>query len=253
MWDISPEPILDYQLRLSVMDTKDVPCEDAEGTSDVFIKAYIDDTDKRTTDTHYRCQNGEASFNYRINFDVKAPRKDYLLVLQAWDFDVFKKNDYICEWTLDLKPLFDNARLTQQPIQLTKNYYNAFLKEKMPKGCHIDFRDDDTFFLGTAKDGKLIKIRLDLRIIPGEQAKKNPVGSARVEPNMKPYLPPPVGRIQFSLNPFKMLSQLMSKEFMAKFMSIFLVILCCALLIAMAPMILSNFISTITLKIFGIS
>ena len=123
----------------------------------------------------------------------------------------------------------------------------------MPPDTIIEFRDDDTFFLATPKDGKLIKVRLDLRIIPGEMAKKAPVGSARSEPNMEPYLPPPVGRIQFSLNPFTMLSQLMSKEFMAKFTSILLVVLCCALLIAMAPMILSNFISTITLKMFGIN
>ena len=74
VWDISPEPLLDYEVRLSVMDTENVPCEDVEGTSDVFIKAYIDDKDKKTTDTHYRCMNGDASFNYRLLFDVKAPR-----------------------------------------------------------------------------------------------------------------------------------------------------------------------------------
>jgi len=136
---------------------------------------------------------------------------------------------------------------------MTKNYYNAFLKPQMPQGTHLEFRDDDTFFLGTTKDGKLIKIRLDLRILPGEQAKNTPVGNARTEPNMEPYLPAPVGRISFSLNPFKMLSQLMGKEFMAKFLSIFMVIACCALCIMMIPMIFSNFVSTITLKIFGIS
>lgn len=78
---------------------------------------------------------------------------------------------------------------------LTKNYYNAYLKPQMPPGTHLEFRDDDTFFLGTMKDGKLIKIRLDLRIMPGVQAKATPVGSARTEPNMEPYLPAPVGRI----------------------------------------------------------
>jgi hypothetical protein len=40
---------------LVIYDTEDVPCEDAEGTSDVFIKAYIDDKDKKETDTHFRC------------------------------------------------------------------------------------------------------------------------------------------------------------------------------------------------------
>ena len=83
----------------------DIPCMDFEGVSDVFVKCYVDDKDKRTTDTHFRC-TGEGSWNYRFLFDLEAPRSDYQLVLQAWDFDLFKKNDYICEWTLDLEPIF---------------------------------------------------------------------------------------------------------------------------------------------------
>jgi hypothetical protein len=43
IWDISPQPVLDYQVRLSVLDTEYIPIKDIEGTSDVFIKAYIDD------------------------------------------------------------------------------------------------------------------------------------------------------------------------------------------------------------------
>lgn len=70
VWDISPEPVKEYQIRLSVMDTVNVPCEDMEGVSDVFIRTYVDDDDKKDTDTHYRCSNGKASFNYRILFDV---------------------------------------------------------------------------------------------------------------------------------------------------------------------------------------
>lgn len=78
---MSPEPLRDYEVRLSVMDTKNVPCEDIEGTSDVYIECFIDDKDKKTTDCHYRCQDGAASFNYRIKFDLKAPRDNYQLVL----------------------------------------------------------------------------------------------------------------------------------------------------------------------------
>lgn len=114
-WNIEPEPVLDYEVRVCVMDTKNVPCEDLEGTSDVFIKAYIDDKDKKTTDTHYRCQTGEASFNWRLLFDLKAPTQadKYEMVFQAWDFDVFKSNDYICEWVFDLTEVIKNVRLTQ--------------------------------------------------------------------------------------------------------------------------------------------
>jgi len=78
---VSPEPVRDYEVRLSIMGTENVPCEDAEGTSDVFMKAYIDDKDKKETDTHYRCMNGKASFNYRLLYNVPAPRTNYLLVV----------------------------------------------------------------------------------------------------------------------------------------------------------------------------
>jgi hypothetical protein len=55
VYDITPQPQLDYQIRLVVYDTQETPCEDAEGTSDVFIKAYLDDKDKKESDTHFRC------------------------------------------------------------------------------------------------------------------------------------------------------------------------------------------------------
>ena len=61
-----------------VYDTVDVKCDaDIEGVADVFIKAFIDDKDKKETDTHYRCANGKASFNYRLVSTVKAPRQNY--------------------------------------------------------------------------------------------------------------------------------------------------------------------------------
>ena len=72
-WNIKPEPITDYQLRLSIYNAQNVPMEDAEGTSDVFVKAWIDEKDKKETDTHWRCSNGSASFNYRLLFDFKSP------------------------------------------------------------------------------------------------------------------------------------------------------------------------------------
>ena len=73
------------------------------------------------------------------------------------------------------------------------------------EGCEIEFVDDNTFNLTAYASGKPVKLRLDLRLYPGDDAKANPVGQARDDTNMEPYLPPPVGRISFSLNPFKML------------------------------------------------
>ena len=173
--------------------------------------------------------------------------------MQAWDFDLFKSNDYICEWTLDLDEIFKNVRLTQQPVVLNKKYYDAFLKKKMSTGTKLEFRsDDDGFYLFTEKDGKEIVLRIDLRIFPMAMAKKKPLGLARENPNMEPYLPAPVGRIEFSLNPFKMLAQLVGPEFLAKIYGIICLLLCCTLCIFMAPMILSNIGSTLMMKMFGI-
>jgi len=70
----------------------------------------------------------------------------------------------------------------------------------------LDFVDENNFWMICVKDGTKIKCKFDLRVFPGDQAKANPVGGARSDPNQEPYLPPPVGRISFSLNPFKMLS-----------------------------------------------
>jgi len=138
-------------------------------------------------------------------------------------------------------------------VNLTKKYYDAMLKNKMPKGVRLEFNEDDTFWLTTMKDGKAIKVRLDLRIFPGALAKTQQLGEGRNEPNMEPRLPPPIGRIQFSLNPFTMLAQLVSKEYLAKLYSLICVLICCACLIAMAPMIMSNFVSQISMKIVGLA
>jgi hypothetical protein len=86
------------EMRLVIWDTVDVICMDAEGTSDVYARAFFDSKEEtHETDTHYRCQNGKASFNYRLIYKVKFPRKDYNLTLQLYDRDFFKSNDIIGE------------------------------------------------------------------------------------------------------------------------------------------------------------
>lgn len=103
--------------------------------------------------------------------------------MQAWDRDLFKKNDYICEWTLDLEPIFANVRLTQKPAHLNKAYYDSFFRHKLPAGVKLEFDEESAFWMTCVKDGKKIKCKFDLRIFPGEQAKANPVGGARSDPN----------------------------------------------------------------------
>lgn len=150
---------------------------DAEGTSDVFIKAYIDSDDKYETDTHYRCTTGAASFNYRLLMKTRCPRDDHVLHIQIWDRDILKSNDMICSYSIDLKYLFKDVHDTKKPIQLSKAYYDNYLKAKYKKVGHeteLHFEQDiDTFWLKTkpkkdenGKSQKPIQIRLRIDLCP---------------------------------------------------------------------------------------
>ena len=108
-WDITPRPVKDYELRVVVWDTKEVINADIEGTSDVFIRTFFDSTKAKETDTHFRCQTGKASFNYRLLFTQAAPADNYNFTVQIWDRDFFASNDLIGEVNLDLKALFEDV------------------------------------------------------------------------------------------------------------------------------------------------
>ena len=73
---------------------------------------------------------------------------------------------------------------------------------------NIEFLKDSSgcFIVETnGPNGTKPKIRLDLRILPDVFAKQCPAGPARNEPNLDPFLPPPVGRIILTFNPCKMI------------------------------------------------
>jgi Ca2+-dependent lipid-binding protein len=40
-WELSTEPIRNYEFRVAIFDTRNIPTLDIEGTSDVYIQAYI--------------------------------------------------------------------------------------------------------------------------------------------------------------------------------------------------------------------
>ena len=68
-FDIKPKPPYEVEVRVVIWDTRDIKMMDVEGTSDVFIKAFFDSKKALETDTHFRCQTGKASFNYRLKFN----------------------------------------------------------------------------------------------------------------------------------------------------------------------------------------
>lgn len=102
-YDITPKPAEEFEVRVCIFNTLDVKCADVEGTSDVYARVFFDSSDAKETDTHYRCTNGKASFNYRLLFNVKHPRKDHTLTLQLYDRDFFKSNDIIGDAIINLR------------------------------------------------------------------------------------------------------------------------------------------------------
>ena len=118
----------------------------------------------------------------------------------------------------------------------------------------LEFEKDDTFWLTTTsqKDNKPVKIRLDLRILPISAAKQCAVGTGRNEPNLDPYLTHPVGRIAFTMNPCKMIDQLVSPAFKRKMCTYICIGLCIALCVSLIPLVFSSVFGNFVSWCFGL-
>ena len=70
--DITPEPPKDYEMRFIVWKTKDIEMMDLEGTSDAYCRVFLNPDEDHFTDTHWRCQTGKASFNWRNLIKIRS-------------------------------------------------------------------------------------------------------------------------------------------------------------------------------------
>jgi otoferlin len=236
-----------------------VPSDDPEGVSDIYITAAIDSIKvNKQTDTHYRAQKGVSSFNFRMIFDHTYPRadpNDYNMVIQLWDRDLLSSNDIIGEATINLKELIEDAYYTDKPVYMTKQYYDSYLNKEHAKkfaGLKIKYDGDKTtFWIDTKKKNakgeikETGKIRIQIDVFPKEQAEKNKVGEARQDPNHSPFLKPPEGRLELTMDPLKMARQLVGPELQRKIIRYLLCGACLALCVMLIPLIFGNIISTL--------
>jgi Ca2+-dependent lipid-binding protein len=112
--DITPEPIKEYEMRFIIWKTKEIEMMDFEGTSDVYCRTFLDDKEDHYTDTHWRNQNGKASFNWRNLIKIKSKQDEYKLTIQTYDKDIFASDEIIGEFSLDVQPIFEDAILTEK-------------------------------------------------------------------------------------------------------------------------------------------
>ena len=52
---------------------------DFERTSDLYFRSSFNNESDSLTDIHWRCENGEAIFNYRCKLDIETGDHNYLL------------------------------------------------------------------------------------------------------------------------------------------------------------------------------
>jgi len=262
--DITPEPVTEYEARFIVWKTDKIEMMDFEGTSDIFCRAFFDPEEDHLTDTHWRCQDGEGSFNWRMLMKMKSRQDAYNLQLQAWDKDIIASNDLIGEFSLDVAPLFEDCHRLKKIKTFCKQYWDDYMKEELTKRGYehvkdIEWEEEQKFwvpvrrFVKDEKTGKedlqfAGKILCSFQIFPMELAEKSPQGVGRSEPNNDPVCPEPEGRIKFSLNPFEMFNQLVGPAIRRKIYMALCCLACAALCAFMAPMVISNGFSKL---IFG--
>jgi len=70
--DISPPPREEFEVRVVVWSTRDVPFKDElEGCNDLYLKGSLNGVDLET-DTHWRCRK-KGTFNWRWKFPITLP------------------------------------------------------------------------------------------------------------------------------------------------------------------------------------
>ena len=233
--DVTIRPPSEFEARLVVWGTDGVANFDAEGTSDIFIRLWINECEPKETDTHYRCQNGKGSFNWRVVYPlILTDNMKNIATIQIWDRDILSKNDYIAEATFSFDATAKTAWETGGRIK------------RMGEGSGLMHSTSDKFWIDCMRrkaDGKLEqggRVQLSLELVPKAQATACPVGEGRNEPNVDPFLPPPVGRFSWSWNPCKLIAQTVGPEYRIKACLICCGALCLALCVFMFPMIVSN-------------
>eukprot|EP00941_MAST-03F_sp_MAST-3F-sp1_P004856 g4856.t1 len=166
MTNISKPPPEEFQLRMVVWKSKDVPnFDDLSSMSDLYVKSWMENPlvestlskiakkfrflrkknrtaeakehhkamKPQTTDTHWRAKRGKASWNWRFKFDIRLPCKFPYLHLQLWDKDIFKWNDCIAECTLHIGKYLNHAHKKMEIVNFFAPKPPKGLKRRTPK------------------------------------------------------------------------------------------------------------------------
>lgn len=121
-WNIERPPEKKIELRVIIWQTKSIPMLDDEGTSDIYVKTFLEPENSKETDVHIRCQTGNGSFNWRCLLPVTLPReeKGSELNIQVYDWDLWSGDDYICCGSLNLDQLMKIVYQVDIPMHVSR-------------------------------------------------------------------------------------------------------------------------------------
>jgi hypothetical protein len=248
--NIKPPPPIPHELRIIVWGTRDITISDLiTEQNDLYVTCHVQGSDisqKETTDTHLRSKKGLGNFNWRMKYPLSFPMKQWPRVrFQVWDKDFFSANDAICEVQLSLKGLCKRVLRTGKRTKiLMKNHGHGALE--IFKGLE---GPKDRFWLENLQHpnhpGKSQgRMEISIELMPIHIAAALPAGQGRSEPNANPFLPPPEGRVKWSLfHPLDMLKEILGPKIFYKCLCAFLVIGLIAMIVAIVPMIISQVIA----------
>ena len=111
--NVKPPKQDEYELRVIIWECKNVAYHDEQtNANDLYITGRLqcttedDEPNEQQTDLHFRSHDGFGSFNWRMKFPIKLPKKKFLhyprFRLQIWDKDYFTPNDCISECIIPL-------------------------------------------------------------------------------------------------------------------------------------------------------
>lgn len=86
------------------------------------------------------------------------------------------------------------------------------------------------------------KLAISVQIVPEHEFTSMPVGSGRDDPNVNPYLPPPLGRMKVSANPLMVIKELVGPKLCAKICCL----LCCGICMGFTALFGAGIMSTLT-------
>eukprot|EP00808_Paulinella_micropora_P000340 g32402.t1 len=242
MLDITPPPPLMFELRVIVWSVRNVTIKDTlTDMNDLYVTGALSTkgTKKQETDTHFRSKKGKGNFNWRMKWEIPLthtmsqwPRFRF----QIWDLDLLSANDSICEAVLPLKGLCKMAVKHNEHVKVWKK------SEKIPDRFWINNLRHPNF------EGNQGKIQLSIELVPKAMASQLPAGLGRSDPNSNPFLPPPEGRLNFSIfHPFQFLRDIMGDRLAFKLVCFCLTGLMIAACVFTAPMIGSNIVTQVLL------